>query len=61
VTLDGQQVALGGDVITALNGQTITDIQGLKTALAQLPSDHVLTLTILRDNTQLEITLQTAK
>lgn len=60
VMLDGQQVPLGGDVITALNSQTITDIHGLKSALAQLPADHPLTLTILRDGSQMEITLQSA-
>lgn len=58
VTLDGQQVTLGGDVITALNGQAVAGIDELKASLAQLSADHPLTLTILRDGTQMEITLQ---
>lgn len=58
VTLNGQKVLIGGDVITALNGQPVASIEELKAALAQLLSDQELTLTILRDGSELEITLQ---
>ncbi len=54
---DGQQVVVGGDVITALNGQPVNSIQELKAALAQLLPDQELALTILRSGTEMEITL----
>ena len=58
VTLNGQQVGVGGDVITAVNGQPIASIEELKAALGQLPSDQDLTLTILRGGEPMELTLQ---
>jgi 2-alkenal reductase len=57
VTLNGQQVKVGGDVITALNGQPVASIQELKAALAQLLPDQDLSLTILRTGREMEITL----
>ncbi len=57
VNLDGQQVEVGGDVILAVNQQPITSIEELRAALAQLPSDEDLTLTILRAGAQMEINL----
>jgi 2-alkenal reductase len=57
VTLDGQQVQVGGDVITAVNGQPVTSIEELKAALSQLFSDQDLTLTILRAGAQMDITV----
>lgn len=61
VVLNGQQVMIGGDVITGLNGQPIANIQELKSALVQLLSDQDLTLTILRDGAEVEITLHSGK
>jgi serine protease Do len=58
VTIDGLQVQVGGDVITAVNGQTITNVDELKAALAQLPSSQEFTLTVLRDGTEAELTIQ---
>jgi S1-C subfamily serine protease len=58
VTIDGQEILVGGDVITILNGQQVPTIQDLKTALSQLPVDHPLTLTILRDGEETEIEIQ---
>jgi S1-C subfamily serine protease len=58
VTIDGQQVLVGGDVITALNDQPVTGIQDLKSALSQLPSDHPVTLTVLRDGKEVQIQVQ---
>jgi type II secretory pathway component PulC len=48
---------VGGDVIVAINEQPIASIEELKAALAQLTSDQDLTLTILRDGAQMEITV----
>ncbi len=57
-TINGQQVLVGGDVITAVNGQAITSVNDLKSALAQLPSNHPLSLTILRNGQQSQVTVQ---
>jgi len=58
VTINGQQVEIGGDVITALNGQPIASINELKAALAQLTSNQELGLTILRGGVEVQITVQ---
>lgn len=58
VTINGQQVEVGGDIITAVNNQPVTSIQDLRAALSQLSSSQNLSLTILRNGTQLQITVQ---
>jgi serine protease Do len=60
VTINGQQVTIGGDVITELNGQPVAGIEELKAGLAQLPSGDELSLTLLRDGKEVRITLQSA-
>ncbi len=57
VSLNGEQVKIGGDIITAVNGEPVATIQELKDALGQLTTDKELSLTILRDGTELEITI----
>jgi 2-alkenal reductase len=59
VTIDGQEIMIGGDIITALNGEQVPTIQELKAALTQLPADHPLTLTVLRDGEEIQIEIQT--
>ena len=61
VTINGQQVNVGGDIITGLNGQAITNINELKSALGQLPSGHPLELTILRDGKEVQVPVQTGQ
>jgi serine protease Do len=61
VTLNGQQVKVGGDIITAVNGQPVASIQELKAALAKLTSDHELTITVLRNGTEVQITIQSGQ
>jgi 2-alkenal reductase len=58
VTINGQEVKLGGDIIMAVNGQPIASIEELKAALAQLTTDRELSLTILRDGAEIQITIQ---
>ena len=58
VTINGQQVNVGGDIITAINGQSVASTDELIAALGQLPSNHELSLTILRNGTELQITIQ---
>ena len=57
-TINGQQINIGGDIITALNGQPITNIQELKAGLGQLTTDQNLELTILRNGVEIQITIQ---
>ena len=61
VTINGQDLLIGGDVITAINGQQVTTIQDLKAALAQLPAGHPLTLTVLRDGKETQVNVQTTQ
>jgi S1-C subfamily serine protease len=57
-TINGQQVTVGGDIITALNGQPVASIEELKSALGQFTSDQELALTILRDGKEVQIVIQ---
>ncbi|OGO28752.1 MAG: hypothetical protein A2Z16_11005 [Chloroflexi bacterium RBG_16_54_18] len=57
VTLDGEQVQVGGDIIVGVNGQPVATVGELRAALSQLPVDEQLTLTILRDGSEMEITI----
>ncbi len=58
VTINGQEVNVGGDIITSINGQSVASIEELKAALSQLTSDQKLTLTLLRDGKEIDITIQ---
>ena len=57
-TVNGQQVNVGGDIITAVNGQSVATIDDLIAALGQLDPSQQLSLTLLRNGTELQITLQ---
>jgi serine protease Do len=61
VTIDGDQAMVGGDIITAINGQPINSFDDLVTYLAQSTQvNQTVTLTIMRDgNTQtIQVILQ---
>jgi serine protease Do len=58
VTLNGQPVQVGGDIITAIDGQPITTTEALRAVLAQLPTTQEFTITVLRDGTEVELTVQ---
>jgi len=58
VTINGQDVLIGGDIITAVNGQSVASTDELRASLEQLPSDHPLTLTILRDGKETKVEVQ---
>jgi serine protease Do len=55
VTIDGQQVLIGGDVITALDGKSIEQIEDLQALIRQAEPGQEVTLTILRDGEQIEV------
>ena len=46
-----------GDIVTAVNGQALTDPATMPRLIAQLSSGKTATLTLLRDNTPLTVTI----
>jgi S1-C subfamily serine protease len=61
VTIDGQEILVGGDIITALNGEQVATIQELRAGLSQLPADHPITLTVLREGKETQIDVQSGQ
>jgi S1-C subfamily serine protease len=57
-TVDGQDVLVGGDVITAVNGQPVATVQDLQAGLRSAGFGATVTLTILRDGQQQQVTAQ---
>ena len=60
VTIGGQDVMTGGDVITAVDGQTVTSMDDLLGILQQSKVGQKVTLSIVRDGKQLEVTVTLA-
>ena len=55
-TINGQQVNVGGDIITAYNGQIVKSSDDLITLLARSGSvGQIVTLTVLRDGKQIQV------
>lgn len=57
-TINGQRVVLGGDVITELNGQAVSSIEELRAGLAQLNASDELSLTLLRDGAEVQVSIK---
>jgi len=57
-TLNGQDILIGGDIITAINGQSVASVDELRANLEQLPANHPLTLTVLRDGKETQVEVQ---
>jgi S1-C subfamily serine protease len=55
VTVDGQEILVGGDIIVALDGQPVTSIENLKAALQQHEPGQEITLTVLRDGNEIQV------
>ena len=55
VTIQGQQVLTGGDVVIALDGQPITTIDGLRAALQQYEPGQQVALDVLRDGQRIRV------
>jgi len=59
ITQDGRQVELGGDVITAIDGQTVKTFDDILVYLSlQTNPGQQITLTILRDGKYQDVTLE---
>jgi S1-C subfamily serine protease len=61
VTVQGQQLTVGGDVITAADGQTISSADELIAFLAQKKPGDEVTLTIERDGKAQDVTITLAE
>jgi serine protease Do len=57
LTIAGQDILVGGDIITAIDGQSVTGIQELRTILSQMESGQEVSLSILRDGNEIEVPL----
>ncbi len=55
--ISGQQVMIGGDIITAINGQPVATVQDLQAGLQQAGAGSTVTLTILRDGQQMQLSV----
>jgi S1-C subfamily serine protease len=60
VTIGGQDVMTGGDVITAVNGQAVTGMDDLLGSLQQSQVGQKVTLSIVRDGKPMEVTVTLA-
>jgi S1-C subfamily serine protease len=55
VTVDGQEILVGGDIIVALDGQTVSSIENLRAALQRYEPGQRATLTLLRDGNEIKV------
>jgi S1-C subfamily serine protease len=60
VTIDGQDIMAGGDVITAYNGKAVTGMQDLLSHLQQSQVGDKVVLSVLRDGKSLDVTVTLA-
>ncbi len=60
VTLAGQDVVVGGDVITAVDGRAVTNMQQLQRVLQRYTADQKITLTILRNGQSQDVSVTLA-
>jgi len=55
VTVQGQRLLVGGDVITAWDGHPVTQIEQLRTRVGEAQVGQEVTLTVLRDGEQVQV------
>ncbi len=55
VTVDGQEILVGGDIIVALDGQTVSSIENLRAALQRYEPGQQATLALLRDGNEIKV------
>jgi serine protease Do len=57
VTINGQQLLIGGDVIVAMDGQRIASFEDLSAFMQQAEPGQEVTLTLLREGSQIEVSV----
>lgn len=60
-TINGQQVTLGGDIITAVDGQPVKQMEDLQNIIEQAQPGQKVKLTILRDGQEMDVTITLAE
>ena len=60
VTINGQQLLVGGDVIVAIDGQTIASFEDLSVFLQQAEPGQEVAITLLRDGKRVEVSVSLA-
>jgi serine protease Do len=58
VTIDGQEILTGGDIIVALNDNPITGVADLRSLLDGLNNSDSVTLTIIRDGVEQNLSVE---
>jgi serine protease Do len=61
VTINGQTVMIGGDVITAVEGKTVISLDELRSQIRTYKSGEVVNLTILRDGSTIQVPVTLAE
>ncbi len=61
VDMNGEQVLIGGDVITELNGEAVASVEELRDGIQKYQPGDEVTLTIIRDGEQAEVTVTLAE
>jgi len=61
VLINGQRVVVGGDILTAIDGKTISTFDDLKSFIQNAKPGQDVKMTILRDGKQLELTVTLAE
>ena len=61
LTINGQEILIGGDVIAAVDGHGVTDIQDLSALLSQMEPGQEVKLSILRDGKAIEVPVTLAQ
>jgi len=55
LSIENQQILVGGDVIIAIDGEKVTIIQDLLESLLQFEPDDKVTITVIRDNKEVDV------
>jgi serine protease Do len=55
VVVNGRQLLVGGDVITAMDGLAVNGVEDLQAQVQQAQPGQEVTLTLLRDGKQVEV------
>lgn len=61
LTINGQEILIGGDVIAAVDGHGVTNIQDLSALLSQMEPGQEVKLSILRDGKAIEVPVTLAQ
>ncbi|MFO8101574.1 MAG: PDZ domain-containing protein [Dehalococcoidia bacterium] len=54
VTIDGEEILVGGDIIVAVDGEEISKMEDLKALIGDREPDEEITLTVLRDGDRID-------